>query len=130
MISPGKKPAWAALAGTSSAATARTVIRRRGRRIAPNGSQPWAGAEVSWSRRTWSGRTRCRADAEALGGGLGAPALDLGVDPRVVPAALGAQRGGHPARRAVVELAGGQQAQPRAPQQDVADGQRPLAAGG
>src|SRR5437660_12519640 len=108
MISPGKKPAWAALAGTSSAARARRVIRRRGRRIAPNGSQPWAGAEVSWSPRTC-----CRPEAEALGGGLGAPALDLGVDPRVVPAALGAQRGGHAARRAVVELAGGQQAQPR-----------------
>src|SRR4051794_31271507 len=124
-MTSGNTPARAVAAGTRSAAAARSVIRRRGNGNPSNGSQPRAGAEVSGSGRTCRG-----GDVEALGGGLLAPAVELGLDARGVQAALGAQDGGHAARAAVGGLAGGQQAQARAAQQDGADAERLLAAGG
>src|SRR3954471_17945559 len=119
--SPGKSPAWAA-AGAASATTAvMTEIRRRGSKVRSSramrpGSQPRWGAEVSAL-----GRTGRRADDKPLSGAFCPPAVDLRVDPGLVPAVLGAHGGRHPVGGALVQRAGGQEAQAGAAQEHVAD---------
>src|SRR3954447_15639117 len=122
MTSPVKTPAWAE-AGANSAMTRGMRVRgfMRG-----TGSQPGRSAGVSGSVRTG----RQRVGRQTFGSGLRAPVIHGGGPRRLVPPELASEGGGDALGRAVVELARGQEAQPRAAQQDVADRCRLLAARG
>src|SRR5688500_3803784 len=95
------------------------VRRRMGRRTAP-GLGTDRCQNTDWTRRLRS----LGADEDAFSGGVGLELLHLLVRPGLVPAVLAAERlrdTSNGVGAVAQQVPGGQQPQPRAPQEDVAD---------